>query len=101
MAKNRAKEKSVSFNLTHEHLIELWETNLGCCAVTGRVLELQQSDKGSVHMNAPSLDRIEPKKGYVQGNVRIVTYMLNMAMGEYGLDELRKLAKDLQGGVAY
>lgn len=95
MAKNRAQEKSVPFNLTHEHLIELWDENLGCCAVTGRDFDLMQSTKHSVNINAPSLDRIIPSKGYTVGNVRLVVYILNCAMGEYGLDELRNLAKDL------
>ena len=95
MAKNRAQEKSVSFNLTHEHLVELWNENLGCCAVTGREFDLTQPTKYSVNINAPSLDRIIPSQGYVVGNVRLVVYILNCAMGEYGLNELRNLAKDL------
>ena len=95
MAKNRAKEKDVPFNLTHEHLIKLWDENLGCCAVTGREFDLTQSTKYSVNINAPSLDRIIPSQGYTVGNVRLVVYILNCAMGEYGLNELRNLAKDL------
>ena len=95
MAKNRAQEKSVSFNLTHGHLTTLWDENLGCCAVTGREFDLTQSTKYSVNINAPSLDRIVPSQGYTVGNVRLVVYILNCAMGEYGLNELRNLAKDL------
>ncbi len=95
MAKNRAKEKEVPFNLTHEYLIQLWEENLGCCAVTGRLFDLEPSIKHTVNLNAPSIDRIVPSKGYTIDNVRLVVYVLNCAMGEYGLDELRKLSKDL------
>ena len=95
LAKNRAKEKEVPFNLTKEYLLSLWNDNLGCCAVTGRLFELESSTKGTVNKNAPSLDRIIPQLGYVQGNVRFVVYILNCAMGEYGLEELRKLAIDI------
>ena len=101
LAKNRAKEKHLSFDLTHDYLVELWESNLGCCAVTGRLFNLEPSDIGLVNKNAPSIDRIEPKKGYTKENVRIIVYMLNCAIGEYGLDELRNLANDLNSGVAY
>ena len=95
MAKNRAAEKNVPFDLTHEYLIQLWDENLGCCAVTGRLFDLEKSTEHSVNINAPSIDRIVPSKGYTKGNVRLVVYILNCAMGEYGLDELRNLAKDL------
>jgi hypothetical protein len=101
LAKNRAKEKHLNFDLTHDYLVELWEFNLASCAVTGRLFDLEPSNVGLVNKNAPSIDRIEPKKGYVKGNVRIIVYMLNCAIGEYGLDELRNLAKDLNSGVAY
>ncbi len=35
---------------------------------------------------APSLDRIEPKKGYVDGNVRIVVWAINAMLCDWGED---------------
>jgi hypothetical protein len=43
--------------------------------------------------NSPSLDKIIPKLGYVRGNVRVVCYQVNMALGEYGEEKLIEMCK--------
>lgn len=97
-AKNRATAKNVDFNLTHEFLISLWENQNGKCAITHRQLDLQSyGSKGQVNPNAPSIDRIIPSKGYVIDNVRLVIYHINVAMSDFGIDELRSLARDILG----
>lgn len=96
MAKNRAKTGSLAFDLDKEHLINLWEEQDGRCAISGRLFDLARpSEIESVKANAPSLDRIEPKKGYVKGNVRLVCYQVNTALNEYGEAALRSLCKDI------
>jgi hypothetical protein len=100
MAKNRAKEKSLPFDLTPEFLIQLWQEQCGCCVLTGVLFNLSGSDTHSVHPDAPSIDRIKPELGYVMGNVRFVKYHVNVALSEYGHSELLKLAQQL-AGVAY
>lgn len=32
----------------------------------------------------PSIDRIDSNKGYVRGNIRIVCYIANLAMSQFG-----------------
>lgn len=96
MAKFRAKISALPFNLTIEYLINLWELQDGRCAISGRCFDLSRpSENETVKANAPSLDRIEPKKGYVQDNVRFVCYQVNTALNEYGEEELLKLCKDI------
>lgn len=87
MAKNRSKSKELDFDLDLEYLIELWEKNQGCCAVSKIPFELGRSEKGKVHPYAPSIDRIIPAKGYIKGNVRIVVYQLNISLSEFGLEQ--------------
>lgn len=95
MAKNRAKEKQVPFNLDAEFLINLWEETNGTCPISGRSFDLNQDASYTVNMNAPSIDRIVPSLGYVKGNVRIVIYMVNVAMSEYGSEHFMKLIDDI------
>lgn len=95
-AKNRSKSRNLEFNLTLSFLEELWERQQGNCVVTGRAFDLETPEKkGQPRPNAPSIDRIIPALGYTQGNVRLVTYHVNLALGEFGLSELRNLAKDI------
>lgn len=95
-AKFRAKSKNLEFDITIDHLIDLWEASGSTCAVSNRKFDLTSyGDKGQVNPNAPSLDRIIPSKGYTIGNVRLVTYHTNVALSEYGLDALKNLASDI------
>jgi hypothetical protein len=66
------------------------------CAVTGIQLtapagraEFQRNPFG------PSLDRIHPAEGYVPGNLRIVCNILNMAINEWGMQNLLVLVRAL------
>jgi hypothetical protein len=105
MAKNRAKTKSIPFDLTLQHLEELWEEGGGCCALSGIPLELGRSEFGKVHPYAPSLDREVPSLGYTRGNVRIVCYQMNVALSEFGISQFEELVRRYsefqKGGVAF
>jgi hypothetical protein len=96
MAKYRAEQKAIPFNISHEYLIGLWEGSEGKCKISNRSFDLTPTAKfGQVNMNAPSIDRIIPKLGYVQGNVRLVTYHVNVALSEFGIESLKVLCNDI------
>lgn len=76
-ARYKMRKKGVPMRLGINDLREIVARCNGCCEVTGRPLE----DSGPFR---PSLDRIEPKLGYVPGNVRIVCLVTNTAMLHYG-----------------
>lgn len=95
-AKYRAKKLKILFNLDTPFLINLWEEQQGLCAVSGRVFDLSRpSMEASTRANSPSLDRINPKVGYIKGNVRFVCYQVNTALNEYGEEALISLCKDI------
>lgn len=50
------------------------------CEFSGLPLRVQTGK----HWNAPSLDRIDPKKGYVYKNIRVVCVAANGALGFWG-----------------
>lgn len=101
-AKNRARDKYLPFNLDLDYLISLWENNSGCCEVTGQQFDLESwGNKGQVSPQAPSIDRIVPKSGYIKGNVRIITYHLNVALSDFGIKEFEKLIASYRSGVCY
>jgi len=94
MAKNRARTAKVPFNIDREHLVELWDQNSGKCVLTGRTFSLEAwGDKGQVNPDAPSIDRINPKLGYVKGNVRLVTYHMNISLSDFGTELFKVLAE--------
>lgn len=86
-AKSRAKTKGIPFELsaTDVHIPEF-------CPVLG--IPLTYGSKGEPGL--PSLDRIIPQKGYVLGNVAVISYRANMLKNQSSLDELKKLVAWLE-----
>lgn len=84
-AKTRAIKKGVEFDLDVESMLSLLEGQNNCCLLTGIEFDFSSSG-GSRKFNpkAPSLDRIDPKKGYTPGNVRLVLTCVNLAFNEWG-----------------
>lgn len=71
-AKWRAKKKGLPFDLTLGYLRAEWT---GRCAVTD--LPFVTGETSGPKFFSPSLDRIDPKLGYVIGNVRFVLWAVN------------------------
>lgn len=95
-AKNRAKKKNLPCNINTDYIIELWEEQGMQCPISGRMFDLDSyGNKSQVNPDAPSIDRIVPEKGYVKGNVRLVTYLTNVCLNEYGHEFLIQLCQDI------
>lgn len=88
-AKGRAKRLNLSYDLDLEFLMKVYNKQNGCCALTNIPFDLSHPStlKTKVHHFSPSIDRINPALGYTKDNIRILTMIVNQALGEYG-DEI-------------
>lgn len=59
------------------------------CPVFGFPLK---SGKGAYRFNAPSADRIDPSKGYVRGNIQVISMKANTMKQNASTEELRQFA---------
>lgn len=82
-AARRAAKKQLPFELSVQQIQA--ELDKGVCALTGIPFVIRP---GKRQFDAPSLDRIKPELGYVEGNVRVVLVGLNMALGDWGEETL-------------
>ena len=85
-AKKRAKKDGFSFNLDNAFVTELWELQEGKCAKTG----VEMGRIGDKWLS-PSLDRIDPNKGYDRDNVQWVCWRYNAAKAEMTDDSFLSL----------
>jgi len=83
-AENRAKRKNVPFNLLIED-IDMVEF----CPILGIKFSIGDG-KGPGDMS-PSLDRIDPKLGYVKDNVMIISMKANKIKSDATLEEIEKV----------
>lgn len=86
-AKSRAKKKNIPFDITPEDV-----TIPECCPILG--IKLEAGEKHLVD-NSPSIDRIDPKLGYVKGNIQVISYRANRIKNDATLEELKKLVEHL------
>jgi hypothetical protein len=69
----------------------VWPTH---CPVLGVELEYrrQLGNKKGPLPNSPSFDRVDPKVGYVPGNVIIISHKANVIKSNATVDELKRVA---------
>ncbi len=89
----RAKQRNLPFDLTDDWARARWT---GRCELTG--IEFRQS---FVRQNpfSPSLDRIDPRAGYVQGNCRFILAAVNYLKGSGSDMYMYAIAQALLAGV--
>jgi hypothetical protein len=83
-AKARAKLKGREFNLELSDIVIPEK-----CPVLGIAL-VYNSDY------APSIDRIDSAKGYIKGNVRVISKRANVLKNNATVEELKAVLKDIE-----
>lgn len=84
-ARCRAKRRGLRFTMTVEELVIPKR-----CPVFGFPLS-KQIVKGN--LRAPSIDRIDSRKGYVKGNVAVISLRANLLKNNASLEELQALVR--------
>ena len=93
ISKSRVRSRAAGMenNLTVEWARARWT---GRCELTG--VEFKQTG-GKQNSYSPSLDKIDPKKGYMQDNCRFILCGLNRLKGDEDDDVMRSIARHLVG----
>ena len=84
-ARSRAKRDNLQFNLTIDDIV-IPEF----CPVLGMKME-RCKGLGHAKDNSPSLDKITPEKGYVKGNVCIISHKANKIKSNASINDLQKV----------
>lgn len=89
-AKYRARLKGLLYDISEEDVIIP-----SVCPVLGIPLFYIEECKGKYQNgNAPSLDRIDPAKGYTKDNIRIISWRANMLKKDMSLKEAELIYQD-------
>lgn len=92
-AMDRSKRDGLPYHLDRKWLEKKLKPML--CEMTG--LPLERGPRGKFRTNpfAPSLDRIDPRLGYVKSNVRVIAFIVNRSRSDFGDEILMKMARAL------
>lgn len=83
-ARDRARDEGTEFSISVEDIPECPER----CPVSGLLFD---NTRGKLKDNSPSLDRIDNSKGYIPGNVRIISRRANTRKSDLSLEEIKNL----------
>jgi hypothetical protein len=90
-AKIRAKADGAKFNISTEYIKSIFPKNQKC-PVLGVKFDMGYK-LGKTNKYAPSLDKIIPELGYVEGNVKIVSLIVNRLKSDANYDDMEKILK--------
>ena len=93
-ARSRARSGGYESDVTPQFLIDMWHEQQGLCAVTKVPMGL---NFGEVRPppDSVSIDRIDSSRGYYKDNVRLVTYIYNIARQDRTDDAVLEFARAL------
>ena len=83
-AKRRAYNKGIEFNITKEDIIIPSH-----CPVLG--IPISRDGNCKCMDNSPSLDRIDNSKGYIKGNICVISWRANSIKNVGSIDEHQKI----------
>ena len=89
-AKQRAKKNNLPFNLIEQDIKDVWPIDNKCPALD---IEFIIGGHDTKNYNSPSLDRIIPSKGYVKGNIQIVSALANGIMSNATPEQVIKVGQ--------
>ena len=86
--KSRAKKKGIPFDLDWHWFMDRYER--GVCEATGIPFEEPQytGKKGAASPWTPSVDRIDPDKGYTKDNCQLVVWIYNLSKNRFTHEDL-------------
>jgi len=89
-AKQRAKKNNLPFSITEQDIKDVWPIDNKCPALD---IEFIIGGHDTKNYDSPSLDRIIPSKGYVKGNIQIVSALANGIMSNATPEQVIKVGQ--------
>ena len=90
-AKARSNKYNFPFDLDRDWVIK--KLKAGICELSKIPFDLTANGKNHFNPYGPSIDRIDPQKGYTKNNCRIILICINFAIGQWGIKNYLTVAK--------
>lgn len=92
-ARDRAKKNNITFSITLEYVLKLWDKQHGKCALSGMDMTFELKE-GRVPTNV-SIDKIDSNGGYTEGNIQLVCMACNQIKSDLSYENMYKFCKKI------
>lgn len=96
----RCKKNNIPFNLTPEYLLQIYNLQNGICKYSNLPMQKDNQPK-TIGWYHPSVDKIDPFKGYVIGNICWVCFGINACKRQLPIKEFLDIMKNIQWTKEY
>ncbi len=86
--KERSRKYGIKCAVTVGLVREMWNKQNGRCWYTNRPMTVGVSTRKKIDLDQVSVDRINPNRGYVKGNIVLCCFWVNTAKGSWTLRDL-------------
>lgn len=93
--RRNGKQRGIECDITFEQMESIAGRSQGRCEVSGLAFQYEKAPGHYTRPWAPSIDRVECAKGYTKSNCRVVCFAVNVAMNQWGVDTLFRVASAL------
>jgi hypothetical protein len=82
-SKKRAQLMGWRYDLDLRYMAKIWLAQRGECCVTGVLMNFETGSVNVRNHLACSIDRLNSNRGYIKGNVRLLTHWANNAINTW------------------
>lgn len=100
MARTRAKERGMPFDISHDDIMDKLEAQQGLCALSKTEFNIDATENGRRRKLSMSIDRINSSGGYTKDNIRITSVMVNMARLNWSDEDFVSMCRAVAAGAA-
>lgn len=90
-ARSRARIKGIEINIERSDIVIP-----DVCPILGITLVIST---GKASHNSPTLDRIDPAKGYTKGNVRVISHRANSKKQDNTIEDFERFIAYMKGTI--
>lgn len=96
----KAQRRKHKCSITAEDIKDVWDKQLGLCAITGlpMVLKYHTQSSRELGLQTASLDRIDSSLGYEIGNIQFVCLAVNLGKGSFSNAEAISFFNSIKAG---
>lgn len=95
--KRRCDASKILFDLDYKYLLDLYNQQKGKCHYSGIIMNIsgKAQKNGGAEPTAMSVDRVDPKKGYVKGNIVLALNCINLFKGNQDIRRFLQIIQKL------
>lgn len=94
--KNKCNKRNIIIDIDSLYLLGLWDKQKGKCYYSGLLMNKSMIKGKKLAWDCPSIDRLDPSKGYIRGNIVLCLFSINAFKGNLTEKEFKNKLQEIK-----